>query len=506
MRCGRAGEVALLPLAAAAPCPSHRLLLLLLLQALYQHDAACRVIARLMRERDAARTALTAAQAAIAARGGMAVSAGAPAGGDDVAMAGGAAASSSSSSASEAAAAGPVAVGAPLPEAAVTALRDTHKDLSRARRKRTVQPGTADAAAVSALAERSSFTPHSASAPGITALAVPTFNHADGDRVVFTGGVDGAVMAFDTEAGRVVARCGAGGAAAAHAKRVTGVASHPTRDVIVSASADGTVKVWAPSTAAGAATAVSTASGFAVAGSYGAAATIAPHRGAAGTGAAASVTSLALHALGDYAATTGRDGTACFTDIATGRVLASAGGVTSDAGSPVSFTTGGLHPDGLLLTAAGDDGVVRLYDLRENTLAAELRGHAAGSAIGALAFSENGFHLATGGRDGVVHLWDLRHPEAPIKALHLGAGSGSGAAPGVSAVAFDHSGQYLAAGDASGVVGVWGLKDKDTWDRLLAPASPLLGGEVAALRWRYGAKGLFAAGMDRTLRVFETKA
>lgn len=82
-------------------------------QALYQHDAACRVIARLIKERDQARASLTAAQTALAQRAAAAGPAAAGgAGGADVEMEGGSAGG--------------------MTEEVLSALKDKHKELSKA--------------------------------------------------------------------------------------------------------------------------------------------------------------------------------------------------------------------------------------------------------------------------------------------------------------------------------------------------------------------------------------
>lgn len=415
-------------------------------------------------------------------------------------------AGSSGASATSASAASAVpAVGAPLPEDALTAAKDKHKELSRARRKRAVLAGTASSEGVSSLSLASHFTPHSASTPGITALALPPIATREVDaQIAVTGGNDGAVLAMDTHAGRVVARCGSA-AAPAHSKRVTGVCVNAGRDAWVSASADGTVAVWAPNTSEAPVIPSALASGssgapaYTCSPSYAAALVLRPHAGHA-------VTSLSAHPIGDWIATTGRDGTACLIDTAAGRTLAVCGGVApSPSGQAVSFTTGALHPDGILVTAGCSDGVVRLWDARENTLAADLGaasgsdGHAPGTAIRSLSFSENGYLLASGGGDGLVKLWDLRKPEAAMRTMNSGV---EGDASPVTALSFDWSGQYLAAGSGEGGLCVWGTKE---WNALWAAAKGTTNGAgdaVTGLQWGALVRRLYAVSLDRHLRVF----
>ncbi len=62
-------------------------------------------------------------------------------------------------------------------------------------------------------------------------------------------------------------------------------------------------------------------------------------------------------------------------------------------------------PNGRLLAAGHDDGVVRIWNLLDQELLQELHGHQ--SAISALAFRADGAQLASAGEDRVIHLWDV---------------------------------------------------------------------------------------------------
>lgn len=97
-------------------------------QALYQHDGACRVIARLIRERDSARVALSGAQAALARSGGGGGGAGVGAGAAsaDVSMDGGATAAADAAEG--------------VTQSTLQAITDKHKELSKAVRFRVARP------------------------------------------------------------------------------------------------------------------------------------------------------------------------------------------------------------------------------------------------------------------------------------------------------------------------------------------------------------------------------
>ena len=485
-------------------------------QTLYQHDAAVRLIARLVRERDAARQQLADVQSMLVQQHAGAGSAGSSAG------AGAGAGAAGDAAMSEDGAAGGI------PEEVLAAAKDKHKELSKQRKAKGKAPPPAGcatldqvrSAAAAPAAAPLSFSPHAPSAaPGVTCfepMAERDAGAAAGggasSDVAISGGMDGSALVLDIARGAVLARLAGG-----HAKRVSGVAAHPSRDAFVTASHDGTVKVWSSSSASASSaassssssSAASASSALSLSSSYGVAATLKPH----GAGQS-EVVGLALHPLGDFAVSGGRDGTWAFSDIGAGRVLSAcsmAPGSSAGAGAPPArMESLRLHPDGLLAMLGASDGSVRVIDLRTSQQAHAFVGHA--GAVSCLAISENGYTLASGGADA-AKVWDLRKLALVRDLAAPGVG---GARAACSALAFDVTGQFLAVGSAAGVVALYDAKaagasaaasaaEEAPLPHLRALAAPA-GAHVTGLVWGANARSLAVASMDRAVLVHRVVA
>jgi pre-mRNA-processing factor 19 len=175
-------------------------------QALYQHDAACRVIARLIKERDTALEQVSTAQAAGAqnavADGEM----------EDVEEAG-------------------------MTPAIISKMEATSKTLQKGRRKRPAPDELASKDDIAAYDADSSHTIHKSDKPGILCVAL----HPKKQNMVLTGGVDKVAQLFNRKSGKVESTL------SGHGKKVTDVLFHPTDDVLFTTSADKTAKIWAKS-------------------------------------------------------------------------------------------------------------------------------------------------------------------------------------------------------------------------------------------------------------------
>ncbi|XP_043198243.1 pre-mRNA-processing factor 19-like isoform X1 [Amphibalanus amphitrite] len=353
--------------------------------ALYQHDAACRVIARLTKEVTAAREALATLkpQAGVPSAAAAAVAVGAhtpqPAAAVDTA-------------------AKPEQA---QPEAGMTAevikqLQDKATVLTQERKKRgkTVPEDLVTPETLRSYRTVSSNPGlHSASVPGILSLDV----HQEDTSKIVTAGSDRNCTVFNKDTEQVV--CILKG----HTKKVTKVIYHPEEDTVLSASPDATIRVWNVPTSQ----------------------TVQLIRAHDGP-----VTGLSLHATGDYVLSCSSDENWAFTDVRTGRVLTKVADNSSSG-----FTTAQFHPDGLIFGTGTSGSQIKIWDLKERSNVANFPSHS--GPITAISFSENGYYLATSTDDSSVKLWDLRKLKN-FKTIQLDDGYE------VKDLCFDQSGTYLA--------------------------------------------------------------
>lgn len=165
---------------------------------LYQHDAACRVIARLIKERDEARASLGKTQDNVTAA--LKEDAGGISG------------------------------------ECLKVIQRVAGELSNHRKKRTKQlagdvtpKGDLKQFSVSA-----SHSLHSASKPGVTCLDI----HPADEDMVLTGGNDGNAIVFNRKAGKIVDTL------QGHKKKITSVKFHPKEKMLFTTSTDNTATIW----------------------------------------------------------------------------------------------------------------------------------------------------------------------------------------------------------------------------------------------------------------------
>lgn len=316
--------------------------------ALYQHDAACRVIARLNKEVTAAREAL----ATLKPQAGITQA---------VQQQQIAVAAEATGTATQ-----PVEQ-AGMSTEVIQKLQDKATVLTQERKKRgrTVPEELVSADKIRAFLTLASHPGlHSASVPGILTLDI---NCSDQSRIL-TGGNDKNATVFNKDTEQIVA------VLKGHTKKVTKVIYHPDEDTVITASPDTSIRIWH----------VPTSQTVLLLRSH-----------------EAPVTGLSLHPTGDYILSTSTDRHWAFSDIRTGRLLTKVPD-TADMG----LTTAQFHPDGLIFGIGTEDSQVKIWDLKEQSNVANFPGHT--GPISAISFSENGYYLATAADDSCVKLWDLR--------------------------------------------------------------------------------------------------
>jgi len=262
--------------------------------ALYMHDAATRVIARLVKERDEARNALQNVKATVIDSGD---------GGKRVAD------TATVEPVPEDAAKRPKK--AAIPNTVIDELLAVNAQLSKMRKKRVISPTLATPEELESMSVLSSYPVHKTTAGGIVSIDInPAL-----PEVVATAGLDSSIQIFDTSAGRMM------GSLTGHSKRLTQLA-YASPNVLLSSSADKTARIWSGE-----------------GGQYSCAAILKDHTD--------EVVGVTVHPSQKYFVTGGADATWCFYDIEQAECLRQV--VADDPAD--KFTAVQFHPDGLILGA-----------------------------------------------------------------------------------------------------------------------------------------------------------
>ena len=147
-----------------------------------------------------------------------------------------------------------------------------------------------------------------------------------------------------------------------------------------------------------------------------------------------------------------RRGSRSLWDVASGQELFRFSG----KGTVLGVTAIAASPDGTRLATGELDTSVKLWDAATGKLLLTLFGHS--SQVEGLAYSADGSYLATASEDGTVKLWDALTGR---QLLTLGGHSN-----GVMGVAFSADGNHLYSASRDGTARIWDISPAAGRDRL----------------------------------------
>ena len=299
------------------------------------------------------------------------------------------------------------------------------------------------------------------------AIAVHSVAVSPSGELIASAGADGTVKLWRMSDGALLRTL------TGHEGDVNGVAFSPNGSLVASAGADGTVRVWRVQDGQ------------------------LQHTLTHGGGIALSV---AFAPNGQLLASGGEDGTVKLWRVATGAEE------RTIPAHELWVSSVAFSPDGSLLASASADGTVKLWQVANGQPVGDIQAHALW--VTHIAFSPDGQLLASAGEDGTVKLWRVSDRQL-VRTL-----SYSDAAP-VYGVAFSADGSLVAAGGGENIIKIWRVSDGGLQRSLaghaaqvssiaFAPSSPVLassGGDGAIKLWRTTDGALLATLTGHTAQV-----
>ncbi|KAJ2599269.1 hypothetical protein H4R99_003769 [Coemansia sp. RSA 1722] len=429
-------------------------------QALYQNDAACRVIARLMKERDDARQALTTLQAqTVVASTHVEPSASKAMEVDHDEQV------SAHGKSSE--------IERSAKDVYFEKAAETSKVLSKSRVKRETPADLASVDDWKAATEKSLVESlHTSTKPGIVTICLDKTG-----TLALTGGMDNHAEVYSRANDQTLATL------KGHTKKITAalwVNGGGLDQPIITASADKSIRIWTPKPSNAEEDVNLRSIGWTKAH------IIKAH--------SSDIVGLSLHPCGEYFVSAASDGTWAIHTLDGNTII------EGSIESPISQIA--FHPDGMFLGIATGDGFAKIVDVKQKQVLASLDVASAykSKAVTGLDFSENGYYFATTSAQEVA-VWDLRKQKKahswPLSDILQNGEEQQSSDKEVEFVdaRFDYSGKYFAI--AAQNIHVFKAKG---WSQLTTLSAS---DSIKSIAWAgKDAKEIVAASMDNTLRAY----
>jgi pre-mRNA-processing factor 19 len=193
-----------------------------------------------------------------------------------------------------------------------------------------------------------------------------------------------------------------------------------------------------------------------------------------------------LHPDGVHVVAATSSGVVLVGRIDTAQVVARFEHSTKESGS--SYSTGVLHPDGLIyIVAHAGTGDLFLWDFKSQSLADTILSSGLSSPVTSVDCSNTGYHIAAAYRSGAVLVWDLRKQQVLATINEPGAKDGD-LLDAVVSVKFDDSGKFLAYSgncrDGGGLsIGIVTVKEWNKRTMLTAPNFSATAGLIWGPTW-----------------------